>query len=216
VYIVAWSTPVDDHTMVAVVDHGRLRGGAVPLQSLLARGYCEEWTGSADDERAILAAVPDECLPVEDIGALLVERALSGPIDAYRLLAKDDPPERLVEQAELERIAVAVLLFCLFGRLCDQGSNEGRDPWPLLDRAITSLQRKPRPGHVSLTDGAALFRQMLKTNYLSEDESFWEMLVRLISPHIGDGAPLQSPSALHGYLYSLASARNTLDTLTAI
>ena len=62
-FIVAISgLPDPVRTMVVVVEtrHGRcaLRGGALPLQSILARGYCEEWHGTPKQARAILAAIP--------------------------------------------------------------------------------------------------------------------------------------------------------------
>jgi hypothetical protein len=44
--------------IAVVVEGGRLRGGSAPLQSFLARGYWEEWSGTPNEAAAILGAIP--------------------------------------------------------------------------------------------------------------------------------------------------------------
>lgn len=48
-----------DNAIAVVVVGGALAGGSAPLQSFLARGYWEAWSGTEREEREVIRAIPD-------------------------------------------------------------------------------------------------------------------------------------------------------------
>ena len=137
-----------------------------------------------------------------------MQNGLPTAVQAYSGLLKRYPHPAPLSDTAVAEIGGAAYLFLLFARLCEPGHSV--DPETAMRRAVAALVTDPEIDADAVRGAERAFGQMMRYNVIREDATIWECLVERCLHVTYPGESLQTPSAFHGFLETIAKSYEML------